>query len=76
MTPNDILSAAEVAAQLRVPESTLRYWRHRNEGPPCFKIGRRARYRRGDLDLWIEAQFAQTAVGDRLTLARIGKVSA
>jgi hypothetical protein len=36
---DDLLSMAEVAALIRVPVATLRYWRHLGTGPHSFRIG-------------------------------------
>ena len=44
------------AAFLRVPEGTLRYWRHLGCGPRSFKVGRHVRYWRADLVLWLTEQ--------------------
>lgn len=52
----DLMTLAEVAEYTRTPESTLRYWRLNGYGPPSFKIGRRVRYRRVDVDNWLEDQ--------------------
>lgn len=55
------LTPPETAELVRRPTSTLAYWRHRDEGPPYAKIGRRVVYRRSDVLAWMEAQFAQAA---------------
>lgn len=52
----DLLTLAEVAAILRVPVNTLRWWRQRGTGPQFFKMGRRLVVSIGDLRSWIEAQ--------------------
>ncbi|MFT4010697.1 MAG: hypothetical protein QM655_11725 [Nocardioidaceae bacterium] len=39
-----MLMLKEVAALLRVPEATMRYWRHCGTGPRSFTIGRSVRY--------------------------------
>ncbi len=57
MTENDYLDANETAALVRRPTSTLAYWRHRNEGPPYAKVGKRVLYRRDDVEAWLESQF-------------------
>ncbi len=44
-------------------ESTLRYWRHKGEGPPSARIGRRVIYRVKDIKAWIDAQFAAEVDG-------------
>lgn len=66
MSPNDLLSTSEVATLCRVSESTVRHWRHHSEGPLGFRVGRRVRYRRSDVDAWLEAQRATTGVGARI----------
>lgn len=40
MGDEDLLTLAEVAEVLRVPVSTVRWWRQLGEGPAFFKIGR------------------------------------
>jgi predicted DNA-binding transcriptional regulator AlpA len=55
---SDIMTLAEVAAFLRVPEATLRYWRHLSIGPDSFKIGRSVRYQRNGVLDWLRAQQA------------------
>jgi hypothetical protein len=55
-TDEDFLTLAEVAAILRVPVNTLRWWRQRGEGPRFFKIGRHLVTTIGDLRVWIETQ--------------------
>jgi hypothetical protein len=52
----DLLTLAEVAAILRVPVNTLRWWRQRGEGPQFFKIGRHLVTTIGELKGWINDQ--------------------
>jgi excisionase family DNA binding protein len=52
----DLLTLHEVAELLRVPQATLRYWRHCNTGPHSYKIGRHVRYRRQDVHDWLRGQ--------------------
>jgi len=52
----DFLTLSEVAAILRVPVNTLRWWRQRSEGPRFFKIGRHLVTTIGDLRAWIDEQ--------------------
>ena len=37
---DELLTVAEVAALLRLPAATVRYWRHIGVGPHGFRIGR------------------------------------
>lgn len=52
----DFLTLAEVAAILRVPVNTLRWWRQCGDGPRFFKIGRHLLTTIGDLRTWINDQ--------------------
>ena len=52
----DFLTLPEVAAILRVPVNTLRWWRQRGSGPRFFKVGRRLVTTIGDLREWIAEQ--------------------
>jgi hypothetical protein len=53
---DEMLSLQEASVLLRIPEGTLRYWRHLGAGPRSFKIGRHVRYWRTDLILWLTEQ--------------------
>ena len=53
---NEMLTLQEACAFLRVPEGTLRSWRHLGAGPRSFKVGRHVRYWRADLILWLTEQ--------------------
>ena len=33
---------------------TLEQWRHLGKGPPYLKVGRQVRYRRYDIDVWLQ----------------------
>lgn len=50
----------EASGQLRIPVETLRTWRKAGKGPRSAKIGKRIVYRQGDLDAWIDEQFAES----------------
>jgi hypothetical protein len=53
---DDILAAADVAAQLQRSVATLERWRRLCVGPPWLRIRGRVMYRRGDVDTWLAAQ--------------------
>lgn len=42
--PQAYLTVPEVAARYRVPEQTVRYWRHTGYGPKGVKLGKRVLY--------------------------------
>lgn len=52
------LTTTEVAAALRTPAETVRYWRHVGKGPQGFKLGRRVLYAESDVQTWIDTQRA------------------
>lgn len=51
----NILTAAELAEELGVTTEALRQWRNYGSGPIFIKQGKFIRYRRQDVDKWIEA---------------------
>jgi predicted DNA-binding transcriptional regulator AlpA len=53
---DELLTMREVAAVVRVPVATLRYWRHLGYGPRSFRIGRSVRYWRTEVLHWLEQQ--------------------
>lgn len=55
---DELLTLDEVATMLRTPPATLRYWRHKQSGPPAIKLGRRLVYRAGDVRAWVDRQAA------------------
>ena len=53
-----LLDTFEAARYLGVPRQTLAVWRTHNKrcGPPYIRLGRHIKYRRTDLDAWIDTQ--------------------
>lgn len=49
-----LLNSHEVAALLRVSESTLSRWRTAGSGPPFVRFGGIARYREEAVERWLE----------------------
>jgi hypothetical protein len=54
---NEILKPVDAAGYLQLSPSTLAKMRLYGTGPRYTKAGRAVRYRRSDLDLWIDAAF-------------------
>lgn len=50
----EYMSTAELAELCRTSESTVRYWRHRGEGPQGFRVGRKVLYPRAEVNRWLE----------------------
>lgn len=51
----DYMTTAELAAMIKTPAETVRYWRHIGKGPRSFKLGRRVLYARADVEQWLAA---------------------
>lgn len=55
-TDEGLLGIGWLAELLDVPERTIYSWRQRGEGPPAYRVGKHLRYRRRDVDAWLERQ--------------------
>ena len=51
-----LLTVQELANYLGVPVATIYAWRYRHEGPPGFRVGRHVRFRRSDIEGWLNDQ--------------------
>ena len=49
-----LMTIADVSMMLGAPIDTLNGWRHRDEGPAGYRIGRHVRYRRSTVEAWLE----------------------
>ena len=61
---DELMTIKEVATLVRVPEATLRYWRHLGTGPRGFRIGRSVRYWQNDVMHWLEEQSRHPQASD------------
>jgi predicted DNA-binding transcriptional regulator AlpA len=59
----NLIGTADAAEILGLTPETLRYWRYMNQGPRSFRIGRHVKYRREDIDSWLESRMLETARG-------------
>jgi hypothetical protein len=41
---------------IQIPEKTLAQWRYLNKGPKWIRAGKHVRYRKTDVDAWLEQQ--------------------
>lgn len=55
MIQEQLMDIKEVASYLRLKESTVYAWA-KNGTIPAFRLGRLWRFRRADLDAWLENQ--------------------
>lgn len=53
-TDERLLSVHEVAAWLGISANTLRQWRHVHRGPRSLSVGTAVRYRRRDIEEWLD----------------------
>ncbi|SDO49026.1 DNA binding domain-containing protein, excisionase family [Nakamurella panacisegetis] len=54
-----LLDVAELSALVGIPQQTFYRWRTDGRGPRAIKIGKHLRYRRSDIDEWLESQADQ-----------------
>lgn len=58
----EYLTTTQAAAYLGFSRKQLEHWRSAGCGPTYIKVGRHVRYRRGDLDAWMdERRLSNTA---------------
>ena len=50
------LTDEELAIELGIPKRTPGQWRYLGRGPTFVRVGRHVRYRRDDVDAWIDEQ--------------------
>jgi excisionase family DNA binding protein len=56
---DELWTPCELAGYLGVPVATLYGWRYKGSGPRSIKVGRHLRYRRGDVEAWLDDCGAQ-----------------
>ncbi|HEX5289806.1 MAG TPA: helix-turn-helix domain-containing protein [Streptosporangiaceae bacterium] len=61
MPATEWLTPQDLAAELKVPVQTLYMWRTKSVGPRGHRIGRHLRYRRRDIEAWLDQQASQPA---------------
>lgn len=59
------LTPLKAARYVGVSEAVLRLWRSTGKGPRFYRAGEKLiRYRKGDLDSWIDERLSPPAVGE------------
>lgn len=56
VTETAFLNLPKAAEYLDISPNTLYVWRHRRQGLPSFRMGRRVMYRITGLDAWVRTQ--------------------
>ena len=56
---HELMTLAELCDELGISESTAYYWRQIGKGPKGARIGKNLRYRRSDVNAWLDEQFAR-----------------
>ena len=54
MKEGDYLSPEDLSAMFRIPKSSVYAWRHKGTGPRGIRVGKHLRYRREDVEAWLE----------------------
>lgn len=57
-----LLTTQELADYLGIPVRTIYAWNYQGDGPPRYKVGRHVRYRRTDVEEWLENQKADRSL--------------
>ena len=63
-----LLTPDELAAFLRVPVATIQSWRTKRTGPRGYRVGKHVRYRRADVEAWLERRASSEALDAKLSL--------
>lgn len=51
---DELLSPDDLAALLKVPVKTVYNWRSEGKGPKGIRVGKYLRFRRADVDAWLD----------------------
>ena len=51
---DNLMTVQDVAAHLGVPVATVYAWNSRGLGPERYRVGKHVRYRRADVEAWID----------------------
>jgi predicted DNA-binding transcriptional regulator AlpA len=56
INPPSLMTPQDLSEHLGVPVATLYGWRYNGYGPPGFRVGKHLRWRRSDVERWIDQQ--------------------
>lgn len=57
---DSLMTIDELGAELKIPKATLYSWRTNGKGPIGIRVGKHLRYRRADVEAWLDAQSNRT----------------
>jgi excisionase family DNA binding protein len=60
MMIDKLMTVEALAEYLGVPVATVYAWNSRGLSPKRYRVGKHVRYRRADVDAWVDAQAAPT----------------
>lgn len=50
------MTTDELSEFLRIPKATIYRWRQERRGPKAVRVGKHLRYRRTDVEAWLDRQ--------------------
>jgi excisionase family DNA binding protein len=60
--PDPLMTTEGVAGYFQLPIASIYSWRARGEGPRAIRVGKHLRWRKSDIDAWLERQADAPAV--------------
>jgi excisionase family DNA binding protein len=49
-----LMTTDELSEFLRIPRATIYRWRQDQTGPRCVRVGKHLRFRRSDVEAWLD----------------------
>lgn len=53
-SPDELLTEQHLERETKIRRTTWKCMRHNRVGPPFIKLGRSVRYRRADIEAWLQ----------------------
>ena len=53
---SSLVTTQQLASYLQIPVGSIHRWRYRGTGPRAIRVGRHLRFRREDVDAWLDEQ--------------------
>ena len=71
--PDELLSTKQLAEWLGQSTAAIESWRSSGEGPPYIRIVKTVRYRRGDVQAWLDANRFEHVAAERAAAEQAGR---